>query len=191
MTWKYAENVNIIKEEHHRIYGAEWSMGLTQYKYLEKIGLNPKQKVCDLGCGVGRLGIHLLSELDRGNYVGIDGSKTSLDIFKKYELPMNHIEWDVPLLHRDLTKNINIGESTPTGGFDLIIAFSVFNHMKKHKSALEFINETLKENGTLITTFAPPENFSNYNLSLVKKEKTLSIYGNKNIEWFQFKRKNI
>lgn len=190
MTWNKANNINLLKEEHHRIYGAEWSIGLDQFNYLKSLGLKSSDNVCDIGCGVGRFGIHALKFLAKNRYVGIDGSKASLDIFKNYEIPMNHLEdSECNLYHIDITKNI-MTKGISAIGFNFIIAFSVFNHISNHFPSLDFISNNIAEDGFLITTFAAPKSYKDYNLELIKTDTTFSTYGNQKIDWFVFTKSN-
>ena len=191
MTWNKAKNINISKEEHHRIYGAEWSIGLDQYNYLKSLGLKSSDNVCDIGCGVGRFGIHVLKFLANNRYVGIDGSKASLDIFKNYEIPMNHLEDSgCNLYNIDITKEYIPASISSATGFHFIIAFSVYNHISNHSISLDFIYKNIAEDGLLITTFAAPKNYKDYNLELIKTDTTFSTYGNQKIDWFVFTKSN-
>ncbi len=43
-----------------------------QFNVLDAFGLKPHHKVLDIGCGPLAVGLRLVADLDRGNYVGID-----------------------------------------------------------------------------------------------------------------------
>jgi len=95
--------------------------------------------ILDAGCGHGALLSYLQSEGYR-NAVGIDGSKTQVDLAKK--LGVSGVdEWN---LFPYLTMH--------SGQFDLITAFDVIEHLKKNE-VLEFLKlafQALKSGGRLI-----------------------------------------
>jgi len=186
MTWKRGHNVDVLEEEHHRIYGSKWALGLDQYEYLVKIGLIPRHRILDLGCGAGRAGIHLIDYLDEGNYVGVDGHKPSLDAFKEYEIRLNRLGHKNPSI---ILIDIEKERLDIKNRFDYVIAFSVFNHMKNHALATQNIVDSLKDGGILVTTFGVPQNYQSYGLIPIKSESLRSrLVIDKNIDWCIFKK---
>ncbi|MBD3347042.1 MAG: methyltransferase [Chitinivibrionales bacterium] len=182
MTWKRGHNVNVLEEEHHRIYGSKWALGLDQYEYLVSHGLQPGHRLLDFGCGAGRAGIHLIDYLDPGNYTGVDGHESGINAFQDYEIPLNRLgpkDPDIRLL--DLEKE-PFGEEEV---FDYVIAFSVFNHMRNHAPAAHNVSRALKNGGLLVATFGIPHNFGEFGLTLIKSERTQSrLVPTKTIDWF-------
>ncbi len=49
--------------------------GLAQLKALHLIGLKPEHKVLEIGCGALNAGIPIMSDLKKGNYVGIEPNR--------------------------------------------------------------------------------------------------------------------
>ncbi len=79
-------------ESHHNHYGHPWLGGRYVFDFLVHEGLRPCHKVLDVGCGSGRIGIHLLRYLDPGHYFGIDVHRKSLEAFAKYEMFLHGLE---------------------------------------------------------------------------------------------------
>ncbi len=75
----------IIQEEHHKAYGRPWILGRYHYDYLRARGIGPTDRVLDLGCGAGRLGVWLIPFLEEGHYYGIDHHLGTLAAFAGYE----------------------------------------------------------------------------------------------------------
>jgi hypothetical protein len=63
-----------IEAAGHRDYvGGAWEqIGRLQFDYLVDQGLRPKHVLLDIACGGLRGGVHFISYLDAGNYLGID-----------------------------------------------------------------------------------------------------------------------
>ncbi|MBD3320191.1 MAG: methyltransferase [Chitinivibrionales bacterium] len=182
MTWKRGHTVDVLEEEHHRIYGSKWALGLDQYEYLVGCGLKPSHTLLDFGCGAGRAGIHLIDYLDAGHYRGIDGHGPSINAFRQYEIPLHRLENKKPVVR---CCNLETDPPNEREAFDYIIAFSVFNHMRNHAPAAQSASDALKPGGYLVASFGIPQHFQNYGLSLVKSERKKSrLVTDKSIDWF-------
>ncbi|HEY9715250.1 MAG TPA: class I SAM-dependent methyltransferase [Dongiaceae bacterium] len=88
----------ILDEDHHRTYGRPWVLGRYCFDYLVRQGLRPSDKVLDLGCGTGRVGVWLIRYLDPGNYFGIDSHLKSLVAFAGYEIVLHDLGSKKPRL---------------------------------------------------------------------------------------------
>ncbi len=170
--WNKDETLLYLNEEHHRIYGNPWAIGLDQYNFLKQQGLCPNHSLLDLGCGVGRSGIHFIRYLNKGHYTGCDSHLPSLEIFKEYEIVLNDLEKkQATILHIDFeSDNIEINKK-----FDFVLAFSVFNHMQKNRpNATQNAVKMLKTGGILITARSKPSDFEDYGLQLVESTEISS-----------------
>jgi SAM-dependent methyltransferase len=91
---------DVLTERHHHYYGRPWLLGRYAFDHLLSSGLRPEDKVLDVGCGAGRLGVHLIRFLQPGNYFGLDAHKNSLRAFADYELFLNGLADKRPRLLR-------------------------------------------------------------------------------------------
>jgi len=61
---------------HHRYVGGKWDeIGQLQFDFLVAQGLKPDHCFLDIGCGALRGGVHFISYLAPGNYLGLDRQK--------------------------------------------------------------------------------------------------------------------
>ncbi len=186
MTWKRGHHVNLLEEEHHRIYGSKWALGLDQYEYLVQNGLLPGHRLLDFGYGAGRAGIHLIDYLETGNYVGLDGHEPSINAFITYEIELNRLKNKKPEI---ACVNLERMKFTTELPFDYILAFSVFNHMEHHSYAMQNIAHAIKKPGILVTTFAVPRDHQSFGFELIKSEQLQSrLVADKCIDWFVLKK---
>lgn len=192
MSWHKIDNVkNIIKEEHHNIYGKEWALGYDQLKYLIKDGLKPSHTLLDIGCGVGRFGTKAINYLHKYKYCGFDYCSKSIDIFKNYECVINFLDKKAPLIFKDDILNFQAElqhKKRMPYQFDYAIAFSVFNHIKNQKDILNFMNilsKSIKKDGKLICTFDYPLDYKSFGFDLVNKENVKATFSDTNINWIK------
>lgn len=115
--------------------------GRTQLALLQMEGLEPHHTLLDLGCGIGRLAVHVIPILVGGSYIGIDISETMLKRAKA------RIAQAVPNPPCDVTwiKQTTPRFNLPEKSVDIMIAISVFTHMEPEdsyrylKAALEIV----------------------------------------------------
>jgi SAM-dependent methyltransferase len=187
MTWKRGHTLDVLDEEHHRIYGSKWALGLDQKQFLISRGLAPHHHLLDLGCGAGRAGTKLIPYLDPGHYVGIDGHVSSLSAFERYEIPLHSLEARQPRL---LVHNI---ETTPLpfddASFDAVLAFSVFDHLADPMSAARHVARVLRPGGLLFAAIGPPRRPADAGFALEETVTLRSILvPDKEISWFVYVR---
>lgn len=101
-------------------------IGRMELAVLRMEGLQPTDTVVDVGCGVGRLALHLIPWLDGGHYIGTDVSPSMLQqaaaiVSDAVPAPPCSIRW---LKHEGLTMPF------PDGSVDMFGAFSVFTHIE-------------------------------------------------------------
>jgi Sulfotransferase family len=113
----------------HRSYvGGQWErVGRLQFDYLCSQGLEPGHCLLDIGCGSLRGGVHFVSYLDPGNYLGLD---------KEQELVDRGIELELgPELFRLKAPEFVISSSFEFSRFskrpDYAIAQSLFSHLTR------------------------------------------------------------
>ena len=120
--------------------------------------VNKQDRICDLGCGNGRLRKFLEPELiPPGYYYGMDMSAGLLQIAKG-EFEKDHF------FKGDFTKPLPFGADQ----FNIVTAVASFHHILDKKKQEHFINECLRilrPGGTLfLTTWILPQKYkwSNY-----------------------------
>ncbi|MFN0193775.1 MAG: class I SAM-dependent methyltransferase [Aestuariivirga sp.] len=123
-----------LREDHHRYYGRPWILGRYYFDKLLNCGLKPSDRVLDLGCGAGRLGLWLIPYLDSGNYTGIDAHLRSLVAFSVYESAMHALAAKSPKLRLD--ENFDLAEGD--GPFDVLLDFFVTKHLTEAKARLAY-----------------------------------------------------
>jgi SAM-dependent methyltransferase len=109
-------------------------VGAIELAILREAGLEPQHTLVDFGCGAGRLALHAVSFLDRGEYVGIDISQQALrraaaNVARLQPPPTCRVSW----LH-------NVKTSFPLGNrvADVVCAFSVFTHIE-HEDTYRYL----------------------------------------------------
>jgi SAM-dependent methyltransferase len=114
-------------------------VGAIELAILREAGLEPHHVLVDFGCGAGRLALHAVPFLDRGEYVGIDISRHALrraaaNLAQLQPPPSCHVSW----LH-------NVETSFPLGDgvADLICAFSVFTHVE-HEDTFRYLADAVR-----------------------------------------------
>lgn len=121
-------------------------IGYLEFCLLKQENLTSNSTIIDVGCGSGRLAIHLVDFLDQGNYIGFDV---------------------VPELHQYAAKICGYKENfkfytapgltipEPDDSADIICFFSVMTHLLHGESFLYLkeASRVLKPNGKIIISF--------------------------------------
>ena len=131
--------------------------------FTGKAGLTPSARVLDVGCGVGRMAVHLAPFLQPpGQYDGFDVDPDLVSWCRK------HISSAYPharFRHADIeSPKYNPQGSQPgssftfpfeTGSFDFVITISVFTHLVRTvlERYVSEIGRVLAPGGTLVATF--------------------------------------
>ena len=150
-----------LYEKHAEVEGTFSSVGAGDFEHVGKIeksimqteGLKPDSTLLDFGCGVGRLAVHIIPELSKGRYIGVDISKTMLEnanrlVNERCKDIKCEIKW---IQQQGYSFNV------PEKSVDLICAFSVFTHME-HEDAFKYLVEAkkiIKDGGKFIFSCLP------------------------------------
>jgi len=95
-----------------------------QIGFLRSVGLEPRQRLLDLGCGTLRGGIPLIAYLDPGHYAGVEVRGEVLDEGRR-ELEESGLADRAPqLVHCPRLAELDLGRR-----FDVAWAFAVLIHM--------------------------------------------------------------
>lgn len=132
------------------------SMGRRELGVLLMEGLNPNDTLVDLGCGTGRLAVHVIPRLgEGGRYIGVDISKTMLArarvlVGQRIPSPPCSIEF-----RHQTTPDFRL----PDKSVDMVCAFSVFTHMEHEDSYLYLrgARKIIKDGGRFIYSCLPME----------------------------------
>ena len=112
-------------------------IGRMELAVLRMEGLRPTDTIVDVGCGVGRLALHLVPWLKGGHYIGTDVSPSMLQqadaiVRDAVPEPPCSIRW---LKHEGLTMPL------PDGSIDMFGAFSVFTHIE-HEDTYNLLKDS-------------------------------------------------
>jgi len=108
--------------------GGMWEeIGALQVDFLKAQGLQPADRMLDIGCGTLRGGRHFIAYLDAGHYTGLDISPAALE-YGRQLVAREGLADKRPRLLLGEGKDLSFAE---LGGarFDLALAQSVFTHL--------------------------------------------------------------
>jgi SAM-dependent methyltransferase len=112
---------DLVGEAHHRWYGQAWFKGRFRFDFLIAHGLTPRDRLLDLGCGAGRLGIWLIPYLEPDHYFGVDSHLRSLVAFSAYEIVIHGLAARRPRLLLDADFRVDSFDER----FDVVVDVSV------------------------------------------------------------------
>lgn len=142
-----------LREEHHCYYGRPWALGRFYFDYLISAGVVPSNRVLDVGCGAGRVGIWLIPYLEQNRYFGVNSHLRSLAAFARYEAVLHRLKDKNPTLM--LCNDFNIAAFG--GGFEVVLDFSVTRNLPVDRAATayESIREAMAPGGRVFMPTAP------------------------------------
>lgn len=136
---------------HKQAVGGLWEeLGTLQFEFLVAQGLQPSDKLLDVGCGSLRGGLHFIPYMDRAHYTGIDISEELLKAGEA-ELRNAGLESKEPrLVHMGRFEFSSLGTT-----FDFALAQSVFTHLPLNSviSCIMNIDQVLVSGGRFFATF--------------------------------------
>ncbi len=135
-----------VQKEYSRLaplYDRSWSFYIdaTIQETINRLDINPHQRVLDLGCGTGTLIQYLLHLVPEAKFVGLDPSVEMLNIAKQ-KLP-DSVE-------------LRVGSANhlpfPNESFDVVISTNAFHYFRNPSQAIQEAKRILKPNGRLVIT---------------------------------------
>jgi len=114
-------------------------IGRIELTLLQMEGLQPDHTLVDLGCGVGRLAVHVIPTLVGGSYIGTDISQTML---KRANARIKNVIPNPPCDVRWIKQTAPEFEIADNS-VDMMCAFSVFTHME-HEDAYQYLKAALR-----------------------------------------------
>ena len=126
-------------------------MGATQFRLLCTLGLRASHRLLDFGCGSLRAGRLFMAYLDAGNYHGIEPNRWLIDDAIRDQVGQDAVDLKKP----NFDYNGDFNTSVFPGGFDFIVAQSIFSHTGPDlvRQGLQSFRDSLKETGIIAVTF--------------------------------------
>jgi SAM-dependent methyltransferase len=126
----------LLAEAHHHSYGKEWIGGRVWLDFLVAQGLRSSDRVLDIGCGAGRVGVRAVDYLEPDRYFGVDAHLRSLVAFSAYEIRLNGLAPKHPRLLLDSEfRFTHFGER-----FEVALDINVTNHLPLERFRRSFTN---------------------------------------------------
>ena len=144
-------DAEIVGKEHRQFVGGMWEeIGAQQFEFLKKMGLSPRHRLMDIGCGCLRGGVHFVPYLEKHNYYGIDINASLIEAGQK-ELFKNGANADKQPSLR-VTDQFDMAQFAIQ--FDYALAASVFTHLYANHigRCLVEVKKTLAPGGKFFAT---------------------------------------
>lgn len=154
---EYVQELNdaqITRRDYRTLVGGLWAeVGRLQFEFLAGLGLQPSDRLLDVGCGALRGGVHFMRYLEPGNYYGIDRNASLIRAGVEIEMPEAQVSDRRPQLLVD----DGFGFDRFPVKFRWAIAQSVFTHLPSTdiQLCLVRISEALEVGGRFFATYFP------------------------------------
>ena len=134
---------------------SDTDIGRVQFEFLQDQGLEPSDKLLDVGCGTLRGGQYFIKYLDAEGYAGMDINADLIEDGKE-KLSDELINRKRPRLIVNSDLKFNEFESA---SFDYLIAQSVFTHLPKHEieECFENMSKVMHTNSEFYATIFTSE----------------------------------
>lgn len=137
----------------HREYvGGLWEeLGRLQFDFMVQQGLQPHHYLCDIACGSLRAGVHFISYLEAGHYLGIEKEGDLVRAGVEEELGPELNELKQPRLVVSSEFEFDKFDVRP----DFAIAQSLFTHLPSSliDQCMSRLRPFIREDGSLYATF--------------------------------------
>jgi trans-aconitate methyltransferase len=157
--WDAVDYVNHSKSQ--QVWGRE---------LIEKLKLNGKEKVLDIGCGDGKITAEIAKTVSAGNVIGIDNSEEMIRLANQ-----TYPTTELPNLKFELleAQKIDYGDK-----FDVVFSNAVLHWIKDHASLLQKIFRSLKPGGRALLQMGGSGNASEIIgvLSVLTKNDPWQVY---------------
>lgn len=129
----------LLAERYDRISNSQFENGVF---LIKELGIQTGDNALDIGCGTGRLGVHVLGIIGKnGHVIGLDPSEHRIKIAQQKVKAFSNASFK---LGSDSTLNHFAGNS-----FDVVYINAVFHHIVDKSSAITQIKRILKPGGRL------------------------------------------
>jgi SAM-dependent methyltransferase len=116
---------------------AGWDQrGRFQLEFLKSRGMTEGHSLADVGCGPLRAGSHLIRYLDAGNYCGVDYNPDFIRVAREAVAQDAGLARKAPRVQ--IVDNFRFSELGSK--FDIVLAFSVLNHVPQADRVMFFHN---------------------------------------------------
>jgi SAM-dependent methyltransferase len=139
----YSDPVQIEYDRLAPRYDRRWSfyVNATVRETIDRLNLNPNERILDLGCGTGTLIERLLELTPEIEIVGLDSSTEMLNVARQ-KLP------------ESVELQVGSADSIPypDESFDRVISTSAFHYFRNPDRSIREAKRVLKPNGRLVIT---------------------------------------
>lgn len=153
---------NIAYRRGGKVSYGEWTyvVGIFQTILNIQLGSTTNNRILDIGCGTGLLGIASEPFLgDKGKYIGIDILSDNIEFCRNHFLDSRYVfhKLNAQNPHYILDTQTTVSKRYPIEDktIDMVTALSVWTHFNEDDAKFYFteIDRVLKENGKAIVTF--------------------------------------
>lgn len=118
----------VAKGQHREFIGGMWNeIGKLQFEYLKDKGLNPEDKLLDVGCGSLRGGVHFVSYMMAKHYYGFDLNMSLIAAGLNIEIENLRLSHKVDPRNFSTAPDFQYPEHWPS--MDMALALSLFTHL--------------------------------------------------------------